>query len=156
PKALPDNSPYARTPLKIERRNGGPLRRFTKFGGCVRSVESLPRSIQVDRKRQPSARAGVYGIGGTMTMARSLLMLLAMTAAASVAAAQGAGWIGVTIDDQPDRGVIVRQVAADSPAAKAGVKTGDVLLEFNKQDITGVLQFTRLVHETPSGRTVDL
>lgn len=89
-------------------------------------------------------------------MARSILLLLTMAAAASVAAAQSAGWIGVTIDDQADRGVIVRQVAPDSPAGKAGVKAGDVLLEFNKQDITGVLQLTRLVRETPAGRSVEL
>ena len=84
----------------------------------------------------------------------ALVMLLLMTAIPAVA--QDAGWIGVTVDDQKDRGAIIRRVDPNGPAAKAGLKEGDIILEFNKQEIVGVLQLSRLVRETPVGRTVDV
>jgi C-terminal processing protease CtpA/Prc len=53
-------------------------------------------------------------------------------------------------------GAEVTHVGDDSPAAKAGLKEGDVVLEFNGQRVEGVEQFVRLVRETPPGRTVKL
>ena len=50
-----------------------------------------------------------------------------------------------------DRGVEVTSVMADSPAAKAGLKEGDVVLEFNGEKVQGGEQLTRLVRETPVG-----
>jgi serine protease Do len=70
--------------------------------------------------------------------------------------AQNPGWIGISIDDQTDRGAVVRRVERDSPAEKAGLKEGDTSLEFNKETVVGAQQLTRLVRETPVGRTVDL
>jgi serine protease Do len=55
-----------------------------------------------------------------------------------------------------DRGVEVTSVMADSPAAKAGLKEGDVVLEFNGEKVQGGEQLTRLVRETPAGRQVKL
>lgn len=55
-----------------------------------------------------------------------------------------------------ERGVEVTKVVADSPAAKAGVKTGDIVLEYNGQKVVGTEQFVRLVRETPIGRSVRL
>jgi serine protease Do len=54
------------------------------------------------------------------------------------------------------RGAEVTSVADDSPAAKAGLKQGDVILEFNGQPIEGQEQLGRLVRETPVGRQVRL
>src|SRR5262249_5139923 len=67
-----------------------------------------------------------------------------------------AGWIGVSIEDQQDRGAVVRRVEPNSPADKAGLREGDVILEFNKEAVVGVQQLTRLGRETPVGRTVDV
>ena len=53
-----------------------------------------------------------------------------------------------------ERGVEVTRVADASPASKAGVKTGDVVLEYNGQRVEGVEQFMRIVRETPVGREV--
>jgi S1-C subfamily serine protease len=36
------------------------------------------------------------------------------------------------------------------------LKEGDVIVEFDKQEVVGVQQLTRLVRETPVGRTVDV
>ncbi len=55
-----------------------------------------------------------------------------------------------------ERGVEITRVEDDSPAAKAGLKTGDVVLEFNGQRIEGTEQFVRMVRETPEGRQVKL
>src|SRR5689334_746486 len=52
------------------------------------------------------------------------------------------------------RGAEVTSVLEDSPAAKAGFKEGDVVLEFNGQPVEGSAQLTRLVRETPVGRQV--
>jgi serine protease Do len=55
-----------------------------------------------------------------------------------------------------EAGVEITRIDADSPAAKAGLKEGDTVLEYNGQRVEGIEQFVRLVRETPSGRTVNL
>jgi serine protease Do len=55
-----------------------------------------------------------------------------------------------------ERGVEVKNVTPDSPAAKAGVKENDVVIEYNGQAVQGVEQFQRLVRETPLGRQAKL
>jgi serine protease Do len=53
-------------------------------------------------------------------------------------------------------GVEITRVEDDSPASKAGLKVGDVVLEYNGQRVEGTTQFVRLVQETPAGRVVKL
>lgn len=53
-------------------------------------------------------------------------------------------------------GIEVIRVDEGSPAEAAGIKAGDVVLEYNGQRVEGTEQFIRLVRETPSGRTVKL
>src|SRR5262245_54356919 len=55
-----------------------------------------------------------------------------------------------------EHGVEVTRVEDDSPAAKAGLKVQDLILEFNSQRVEGIEQFVRLVRETPPGREVKL
>jgi serine protease Do len=54
------------------------------------------------------------------------------------------------------RGAEVTRVDENGPAAKAGIKTGDVVLEYSGTPIEGVEQLVRMVHETPAGRSVKL
>ena len=54
------------------------------------------------------------------------------------------------------RGVYLSDVEKDSPAEKAGLKSGDVITEFNGEKVESVAQFRRLVRETPSGRTISI
>jgi len=87
---------------------------------------------------------------------KQVLSIAALLIAALPLQAQEAGWIGVRVEDQRDRGVIVRSVEPNSPAARANLKEGDVIVQFNKEDVAGVQQFTRLIRETPVGRTVEM
>jgi len=61
-----------------------------------------------------------------------------------------------TLKLREEYGVEITNVEAESPAEKAGLKNGDVVLEFNGQRVEGTEQFIRLVRETPSGRNVKL
>jgi serine protease Do len=75
------------------------------------------------------------------------------------------GWLGISISEvtaekakelklPAERGVLVSDVEADSAAARAGLKNGDVITEFNGQRVEGTVQFRRMVRETLAGRTV--
>ncbi len=55
-----------------------------------------------------------------------------------------------------DYGVEITRVEENSPAEKAGLKAGDVVLEYNGERVEGIEQFGRLVRETPAGRDVKL
>ena len=87
---------------------------------------------------------------------RTVLSATAVFLIAAPAFAQDAGWIGIVIGDRTDRGAVVRSVEPNSPAAKANLKEGDVILEFNKEQVIGAQQLTRLVRETPAGRAVEV
>ena len=72
--------------------------------------------------------------------------------------------IGISVRDVEDAdaksikgattGVVVEEVSTDSPAEKAGVRKGDMFVEFDGERVRSVRQFMRLVQETPAGRTV--
>jgi len=55
-----------------------------------------------------------------------------------------------------EQGVEITRVETDSPAEKAGLKVGDVVLEYNGERVEGMEQFGRMVRETPAGRKVTL
>jgi serine protease Do len=84
-----------------------------------------------------------------------------------VSSDDGSGWLGVEIGEvtaekakdlklSTVRGVMVMDVEPDSPAAKAGLKDNDVIMQYDGQTVEGTVQFRRLVRETPAGRTVTL
>jgi serine protease Do len=54
------------------------------------------------------------------------------------------------------RGAEVVHVVEGSPAERAGIKAGDVLLTYNGENILGAQQLGRLVAETPAGRKVKI
>jgi len=53
-------------------------------------------------------------------------------------------------------GAVVQEVRSDGPAAKAGVKAGDVITAFDGERVRGARQLERLVGETPAGRSVKM
>ncbi len=80
----------------------------------------------------------------------------------------GAGsYLGIDIRDitpdrvsalklKEERGVEIVALDQDAPAAKAGLKEHDVILEYNGSRVEGQEQLRRLIRETPPGRTVAL
>ena len=79
----------------------------------------------------------------------------------------GGSWLGVETQEVDsakakdfklpgEYGVVVSRVTPDSPAAKAGLKTHDVIVALNGQRIEGAVQFRRMIRETPAGRTIQL
>ena len=69
------------------------------------------------------------------------------------AAAQTQGSLGVRVHDAAN-GVAIDEVTPQSAAEKAGLRAGDVVVEFDGERVRSVQQFTRLVQETPPGRQV--
>lgn len=68
--------------------------------------------------------------------------------------------LGVMVSDLDVKagtsGVKIDEVNADSPAEKAGIKAGDVVVEYDGEKVRSARQFTRLVQETPEGRSVSI
>ena len=77
------------------------------------------------------------------------------------------GWLGVTIQQvSPDiaqamamgdsRGALVSGITPDSPAAKAGLRQGDVITGFDGKAIKEMRDLPRLVAAAPAGKAVDV
>lgn len=70
--------------------------------------------------------------------------------------------IGVHVRDlEPEQqktgsGAVVERVQDGSPAAKAGLKAGDVITEFDGERVRSARHLARLVGETPEGREVSV
>ena len=75
------------------------------------------------------------------------------------------GWLGVRIQDvtkeiadveklDEARGALVASVAQNSPSAKAGVKEGDIILEFDGQKIQEMKELPMIVAKTKVGKKV--
>jgi serine protease Do len=80
---------------------------------------------------------------------------------------EGGSWLGIETQEvsaekakelklSAERGVVIGKVLEDSPAAKSGLKDGDVITAINGQPVEGTVQFRRMVRETPAGRTLQL
>jgi len=77
------------------------------------------------------------------------------------------GWLGVRIQvvteeiaeveklDEP-RGALVASVAEKSPSDKAGIKAGDIILQFNGTKINEMKELPIIVAQTEVGKTVDV
>ena len=77
------------------------------------------------------------------------------------------GWLGVRIQtvskEEADavkldkaRGALVTSVAKGSPSDEAGIKEGDIILEFNGKKINKMIELPKIVAETDVGKVVDV
>jgi S1-C subfamily serine protease len=68
----------------------------------------------------------------------------------------GGGHLGVTLEDGQEPGAVVKDVQPDTPAAKAGLQAGDVIVRYQGQRVEGAAALARMVRETPGGRRVEM
>ena len=77
------------------------------------------------------------------------------------------GWLGVSIQEvtpelaksfslDKNKGALVAEVFKASPAEKAGIEQGDIILQFNGKDIAESKELPRMMAATPVGDTVAL
>jgi len=77
------------------------------------------------------------------------------------------GWLGVSIQSVTDEmarsfglpkayGALVNDVVPGGPAAKAGIRQGDVITGYDGQRVKDVRQLQRMVGETPVGKKVEV
>jgi serine protease Do len=77
------------------------------------------------------------------------------------------GWLGVRIQDvtkeiseveelDKPRGALVASVAENSPSEKAGIKAGDIILEFNGEKINQMKELPAIVARTQVGKNVEV
>ncbi len=77
------------------------------------------------------------------------------------------GWLGVRIQDvtkeiaeveklDKPRGALVASVAENSPSEKAGIKAGDIILEFNGERINQMKELPAIVAKTQVGKNVEV
>ncbi|MDA9597360.1 Do family serine endopeptidase [Candidatus Pelagibacter sp.] len=77
------------------------------------------------------------------------------------------GWLGVRIQVVTEeianveklgkpRGALVASVAENSPSDKAGIKAGDIILEFNNIKIKEMKELPKIVAQTEVGKVVDV
>ncbi|HDZ15833.1 MAG TPA: DegQ family serine endoprotease [Methylophaga aminisulfidivorans] len=77
------------------------------------------------------------------------------------------GWLGVVIQDvtrelaesfglDKPKGALVSRVVADSPAEKAGFKTGDVIIKFNDKEVDTSSDLPPIVGRTMVGKKVNV
>src|ERR1700744_5821241 len=77
------------------------------------------------------------------------------------------GYMGVLVEDvdadaatklklKDTRGAVVSLIDHDAPAAQAGVRVNDVVLQVNGQAVENAEQFGRMLHGVPAGASVSL
>ena len=90
-----------------------------------------------------------------------LLAFLAVLVILFFTSSLNAGWIGIAIRDDVSeagavRGLNVVNVNRDSPAARAGLLAGDVILSVNGKPVGSTVEFVKIIWETPPGEPVEM
>jgi len=113
---------------------------------------SEPQVVSVQRQAGGSPRVTTHGFVGEPLVA---------------ALAGGGPRLGVQVRDvgkedlaklklTTQSGVVIDEVMNESAAQKAGVKAGDVVVQFDGENVRSAMQLTRLVRETAEGRAVKM
>jgi serine protease Do len=130
-------------------------------------------TLRADRAclaRHPPAPAAIRLAVATCVV-RALVALLVVLLAASAAAARPWAWLGVRIRDMSEQemdeiskrhgigegfGVVVVEIVADAPAARAGLRAGDIVVAFEGRPVTETRLLQRLIAAAPTDRDIRL
>ena len=108
-----------------------------------------------------SRSGGSVGIGFAIPVNLAKGVLTQLAASGHVVR----GWLGVTVQRvttdlargfglSESRGALVGSIAADSPAMRAGLKPGDVIVDYDGRKVASADELPRAVADTPVGRRV--
>lgn len=110
------------------------------------------------------ALGAVLGCGGAAAQTSGLAQVLEEP---SPLLHSSQGYLGVLVGDvdsdsaaklrlNTTRGALVTLIDHDAPAAQAGLRVNDVVVQLNGQNVENAEQFSRMLREIPVGRTVSL
>jgi serine protease Do len=127
--------------------SGGPL------------VDMNGEVIGINTAIKPAANAISFTV--PINMAKKILPQLRTTGTVT------RGWLGVVIQDVPEdlarlsglerpRGALVQQVQSTGPAESAGIRRGDLILEFDGHRLDDRRHLSRVVGDTPVEKVVDV
>ncbi|HUA99114.1 MAG TPA: PDZ domain-containing protein [Terracidiphilus sp.] len=131
------------------------------------------------RPLQSSIRNHILQFGAVVGLGSSVLLGVPVAAAQSWGLAQvmdepspllhssSQGYMGVLFGDVDSdsaaklklkemRGAVITLIDHDAPAAQAGIRVNDVVVQMNGQAVDGAEQFSRMLREIPAGRSVSL
>lgn len=68
------------------------------------------------------------------------------------------GFLGISLGNRTDggSGAVIGEVTPDSPAADAGLRVGDIVLEVNDQPITGDTSLVAIIRDSAPGDEIDI
>lgn len=77
------------------------------------------------------------------------------------------GYLGLTMSDlapeaarllaiEPGEGAVVQEVVAGSPAARAGLRPGDVIVRFDRRPVQGQNRLRNAIALSPPGKTIEI
>ena len=150
-------TPAERAGLKqgdvVIRYNGKPVRNVGSFRNRVAATapDTAAKMTIIRDGRKRSIKVTIGRLDGNPTLAKQgkgrtdVLGLSVQTVTPALAE---------QLDIAPGRGVVVNNVAPDSPARGTGIGPGTVILQVDRQDITNVRQFRKLVKQSAKDKQV--
>ncbi|MDP6425062.1 MAG: PDZ domain-containing protein, partial [Planctomycetota bacterium] len=82
--------------------------------------------------------------------------LLAFVLAAPLSAQKDRGWLGVVLEGDRGKPAQVVEVVPEAPAAKGGVRVGDLILRLNNKSAGDIDQFIEKVRDLKAGSRITL
>jgi formylglycine-generating enzyme required for sulfatase activity/class 3 adenylate cyclase len=160
---------YVDAPIDGTARESAPCQARVRRGGSWNSVERFLYNVGVRASGIPYVREEVYGfrVASDYPPPAAGSPESPIIGQLEEHGSMGQGWLGVSIQDvfpstakclgfSHMEGALVASVIADSPAAKGGLKSGDVIVEAASRPIRRAHDLPPVVAETPIGSKLPL